>query len=114
MYAIGGTQLITEALKACGGENVFGGQSLPAPLVSVEAVLAARPEAIVAGTEGALRPAWLDAWRSWPALPAVRAGNLFAVDANLLHRPGPRFVAGAEQLCATLDRARAALTSRGL
>jgi len=114
MYAIGGTQLITEALKACGGENVFGGQSLPAPLVSVEAVLAARPEAIVAGTEGAQRPAWLDAWRSWPALPAVRAGNLFAVDANLLHRPGPRFVAGAEQLCATLDRARAALASRGL
>ncbi len=111
---IGGTQLITEALKACGGENVFGGQSLPAPLVSVEAVLAARPEAIVAGTGKAQRPAWLDAWRSWPALPAVRAGNLFAVDANLLHRPGPRFVTGAEQLCATLDRARAALTSAGL
>jgi iron complex transport system substrate-binding protein len=44
----------------------------------------------------------------------VRAGNLFAVDANLLHRPGPRFVAGAEQLCATLDRARAALASKGL
>jgi iron complex transport system substrate-binding protein len=114
MYAIGGSQLITEALKVCGGENVFGALSLPAPLVSVEAVLAARPEAIVAGTEEARRPAWLDAWRSWPALPAVRAGNLYVVDATLLHRPGPRFIAGAEQLCATVDRARTALTARGL
>ena len=114
MFAIGGSQLITEALKACGGENVFGGLSLPAPLVSVEAVLAARPEAIVAGTEEARRPRWLDAWQSWPALPAVRAGNLYVVDANLLHRPGPRFIAGAEQLCATVDRARASLAARGL
>jgi len=114
IYAIGGSQLITEALKACGGENVFGGLSLPAPLVSVESVLAAQPQAIVAGTEEARRPTWLDAWRSWPALPAVRAGNLYVVDANLLHRPGPRFIAGAEQLCATVDRARTALTARGL
>ena len=114
MYAIGGSQLITQALRACGGENVFGGLSLPAPLVSVESVLAAQPEAIVAGTEEARRPAWLDAWRSWPALPAVRADNLYVVDANLLHRPGPRFIAGAEQLCATVDRARNALTARGL
>jgi ABC-type Fe3+-hydroxamate transport system substrate-binding protein len=114
MYAIGGSQLITEALKACGAENVFGALSLPAPLVSIESVLAAQPEAIVAGTEDARRPAWLDAWRSWPALPAVRAGNLYVVDANLLHRPGPRFIAGAEQLCANVDRARTALRARGL
>jgi iron complex transport system substrate-binding protein len=77
-------------------------------------VLAAQPEAIVAGTEEARRPAWLDAWRSWPALPAVRAGNLYVVDANLLHRPGPRFIAGAEQLCANVNRARTALSARGL
>ena len=80
--------------------------------MSVEAVLAARPEAIVAGTDYARRPAWLDAWRSWPALPAVRAGNLYTADAYLLHRPGPRFITGAEQLCATLDQARAALAAR--
>jgi iron complex transport system substrate-binding protein len=53
-----------------------------------------------------VRPDWLDAWRRWRELPAVAHGNLFVVDANLLHRAGPRFVAGAEQLCAALDRAR--------
>ena len=70
-------------------------------------------EAILAGTDHARRPAWLDAWRAWPAVPAVAAGNLYVVDAMLLHRPGPRFLDGVEQICATLDRARAALANSG-
>ena len=60
----------------------------------------------IAGTDNAIRPAWLDEWNHWRELPAVARGNLFVVDANLLHRAGPRFAAGAEQLCAALDRAR--------
>ena len=107
LYTIGGAHLISAAIADCGGENVFSGLSLPAPSVSVEAVLAARPSVIIAGTDGAVRPAWLDAWRRWTDLPAVARGNLFVVDANLLHRPGPRFVDGAEALCAVIDRARA-------
>jgi iron complex transport system substrate-binding protein len=107
LYTIGGRHLITQALAACGGSNVFANLTLPAPTVSVEAVLAARPEAIVAGTDGGARPAWLDAWRRWHDLPAARNDHLYAVDANLLHRSGPRFVDGVAQLCAVLDRARA-------
>ncbi|MGH8713920.1 MAG: cobalamin-binding protein [Casimicrobiaceae bacterium] len=107
LYTIGGKHLISAAIGLCGGENVFAGLSLPAPSVSAEAVLAARPDLIVAGTDGGIRPAWLDAWRQWPGLPAVARGNLFVVDANLLHRAGPRFVDGAEALCAVIDRARA-------
>jgi iron complex transport system substrate-binding protein len=109
LYTIGGAHLISAAIELCGGENVFRELSLPAPSVSVEAVLATRPSVIVAGTDGAVRPAWLDGWRQWADLPAVRAGNLFVVDANLLHRAGPRFVDGAEALCAVIDRARANL-----
>jgi ABC-type Fe3+-hydroxamate transport system substrate-binding protein len=56
-----------------------------------------------------VRPAWLDDWKRWPALPAVARGNLFTVDANLLHRAGPRFIDGVETLCATLGEARARL-----
>ena len=110
LYTIGGGHLITAAIDLCGGANVFAQQALPAPQVSVEAVLAARPDVIVAGADGAVRPAWLDAWAAWRNLPAVTRDNLFVVDANLLHRAGPRFVDGAEQLCAALDQAR---TRRG-
>jgi len=106
LYTVGGGHLITQALATCGGENVFAALALPAPAVDVEAVLAARPDAIIAGVEGGGRPAWLDRWRRWPALPAVARGHLFVVDADLLHRPGPRFLEGAEALCAAVERAR--------
>jgi len=106
LYTIGGAHLINAAIELCGGKNVFSSLTLPAPTVSVEAVLATRPEVIVAGADGAVRPAWLDAWRQWRELPAVAKNNLFVVDANLLHRASPRFIDGAEQLCAVLDRAR--------
>jgi iron complex transport system substrate-binding protein len=106
LYTVGGRHLITAAIALCGGDNVFGSLSVPAPAVSVEEVLAARPEAIVAGTDRAVRPRWLDEWKRWKSLPAVGSDNLFVVDANLLHRAGPRFAAGAEQLCNALDRAR--------
>jgi iron complex transport system substrate-binding protein len=109
LYTIGGGHLISQALRVCGGENVFAALTLPAPGVSVEAVIEARPEAIIAGADGAVRPAWLDDWKRWPTLPAVARGNLYTVDANLLHRAGPRFIDGVEMLCATLAEARAGL-----
>jgi len=106
LYTVGGRHLITAAIRLCGGENVFGALAAPAPAVGIEDVLAARPEAIIAGTDNAIRPVWLDEWKRWKELPAVARGNLFVVDANLLHRAGPRFAAGADQLCAALDQAR--------
>ncbi|MGE5172028.1 MAG: cobalamin-binding protein [Rudaea sp.] len=109
IFTLGGHHLVTQAITLCGGENVFAGLAIPAPQVGIEAVLAAHPDTIIAGTADARRPAWLDAWQRWPALVAVRRHLLFVVDANLLHRPGPRFVDGVAQLCTTLARAREVL-----
>jgi len=39
-------------------------------------------------------------------MDAVRRGALYVVDANLLHRPGPRFIDGIAQLCDALAEAR--------
>lgn len=109
LYTVGGKHLITTALRLCGGTNIFAFLALPAPQVTIEAVLAAAPAAIVAGTDNAVRPAWLDDWKRWKDLPAVEHGNLFVVDANLLHRAGPRFADGVAQLCAALAQARSNL-----
>jgi iron complex transport system substrate-binding protein len=109
LFTIGGHHLISEALGVCGGENVFAALTLPAPQVSVEAVIKAKPDAIVAGGDHEVRPQWLDQWKRWTTLPAVAQGNLFTVDANFLHRPGPRFLDGVAGLCAVLDTARTRL-----
>jgi iron complex transport system substrate-binding protein len=108
LFTVGGGHLITQALDACGGDNVFAALTVPAPQVSTEAVLAARPEVIIAGGDGNVRPAWLDDWKRWSDLPAVRDGQLHAADGDRLHRPGPRFVEGVVQLCEALASARRA------
>ena len=104
LFTIGGRHLISQAIRACGGQNVFADLALPAPQVSVEAVLAARPDAIIAGGNGDERPKWLDDWRRWPDLPAAANAQLHAVDADRLHRPGPRFAEGVAQLCEVIGR----------
>jgi iron complex transport system substrate-binding protein len=106
LFTLGGQHLVSKAIAACGGRNVFSQLTLPAPQVSIEAVLAANPQVIIAGTNGAARPPWLDAWRAWPSIDAVRRDALYAVDANLLHRPGPRFIDGIVELCDALADAR--------
>ena len=106
LFTLGGHHLVSEAITRCGGRNVFETLTMPAPQVSTESVLAADPQVILAGTDNAVRPAWLDAWTRWPALAAVRRHALYAVDANLLHRPGPRFADGVAQLCEALAKAR--------
>ncbi len=111
VYTIGGRHLITQALDVCAADNVFASLTTPAPAVTVEGVLAAAPDAIIAATDGAVAPEWLGAWRRWPQLPATRYGNFATVDANLLHRPGPRFVEGVEALCVAIDAARARMAA---
>ena len=107
LQTIGGRHLISEAIALCGGANVFAALTLPAPMVSLEAVLAMQPDSIIAGSDDGRRPIWLDEWKRWRDVPAVRYGNLFVADGDLLHRSGPRFVDGVEALCAMLAQARA-------
>lgn len=106
LLTVGGGQIISDAIRLCGGRNVFAGLTGKTPAVSAEAVLAADPEAIVASGMGAGNPVGLDDWRAWPDLAAVRHGNLFFVSADLMQRPTPRLLDGMAQLCGHLETAR--------
>ena len=103
---VGGQQIIGSAIRLCGGVNIFDHLTSKAPVVSVEAVLAADPEAVVASGVDEVRPDWLDAWRHWPQLTAAARGNLFSIPPDLIQRHTPRLLDGAEQLCRDLDTAR--------
>lgn len=106
LMTVGGTQVISDAIRLCGGENVFADLKPLAPKVTVEAVLAADPEVIVASGMGESRPEWLDDWRQWKTLVAVKRNNLFFVPPDLIQRHTPRIVEGAEKLCAHLETVR--------
>jgi iron complex transport system substrate-binding protein len=106
LSTVGGGQIISSIIRLCGGKNVFGELQAAAPVISVEAVLAADPEVIVASGMDEARPEWLDDWKRWPALTAVARDNLFFIPPDLIQRHTPRLLDGAEQLCAHLETAR--------
>lgn len=104
LQTVNGEHMISHVIELCGGRNVFDSVPLLAPRVSVEAVLEARPEAIVASGMDRARPEWLDAWRQYPDLPAVRNEALLFIPPDHLQRPTARLLLGARDLCEQLDR----------
>jgi iron complex transport system substrate-binding protein len=106
LSTINGRQIISDVLRLCSARNVFADLPGLAPAVSVEAVLAANPEAIIASGMGEARPEWLDEWRRWPQLAATAHGNLFFVPPELIQRHTTRLLDGAERLCADIELAR--------
>lgn len=98
--------LISDVIRLCGGRNVFAELVPLVSRLSVESVLRADPEVIVASGMDKARPEWLDDWLRWKSMQAVKHGQLYFVPPDLLQRHTPRIVEGATQLCAHLDRAR--------
>lgn len=107
LMTINGKHLISDVMRLCGGENVFGSLPVLAPQVTAEAVLAANPDVILASGMGEARPEWLDEWKRWPKLTATAQGNLYFIPPELIQRHTPRILDGAERMCKDLDEARA-------
>ncbi len=106
LITVGGRQLINQAITLCGGRNVFGDLPVLSPTVSVEAVLRADPQLIVASSPGS--QAWLRAWTRFDQLSAVRHAQLVALSPDLLPRMGANVLDGVQQLCGAIATARRA------
>ncbi len=106
LMTVGGGQVISDVIRLCGGENVFADLKPLAPKVSIEAVLAADPEVIIASGMDEARPEWLDDWRQWRNLTAVERDNLYFIPPDLIQRHTPRLIEGAARLCTQLETAR--------
>ncbi|WP_460142398.1 cobalamin-binding protein [Pseudomonas sp. S3_B08] len=97
LYTVGGGQIISDALEVCGARNIFAELKLPAPQVSIEAVLQRDPEVIVAGDQ-----AQLGAWKAWPQVAAVRQGRLLLVTDKGLERPSGQMISATAKLCQSI------------
>ncbi len=103
LLSVNGRHLISDALRLCGGRNVFSAAKTLIPLVSREQILDARPEAIVTGGFGSEA---LQAWRGLELVPAVRDRRIYAIDPDWLHAQGPHVLEGVRALCGRLELAR--------
>ena len=103
LLTVNGGHLISDALRLCGGHNVFAAAKTLTPLVSREQILDARPEAIVTGGFGSEA---LQAWKGLESVPAVRNRRIYAIDPDWLHAQGPHVLQGVRALCGRLELAR--------
>jgi iron complex transport system substrate-binding protein len=100
--------LIGRAITLCGGVNVFGELERLAPRVNLEAVLTKDPEAIMVGGLGEENRDWVDDWKSYPEMTAVREHHLFFIPPSLFQRPTPRMLDGTRMACEKLEQVRKA------
>lgn len=106
IMTISGQHLISDIIELCGGENVFSDLNTITPRISLESVLASNSEVIVSGGMGKARPEWIEEWKPWKTLPAVKNEQLYFIDPALMQRVGPRILQGADKLCEFLEQAR--------
>ena len=105
LLTVNGEHLISDVIGLCGGVNVFAGAPVLTPAVSLEAVLAARPDVILGGSS-AMRFGDLEAeWRA-VRVAALRTLPVRHVPPDLIQRQTGRIAQGARAVCAHLDDIR--------
>src|SRR5256885_1773457 len=104
LLTVNGAHLISDALRLCGGHNVFAAAKTLTPLVSPEQILDAQPRAILTG---GLRSEALQAGEGVETVPAGRNKRIFAVDPGWLHAHGAPRLRGVRALCERLAPAPA-------
>jgi iron complex transport system substrate-binding protein len=106
LYTVNGEHLISRGLAVCGAVNAFADLDALAPHVSLEAVLAANPDVLIApALPGQDDP--LEHWRAWPRLNAVQSGRMMLLPADEISRATPRLLDSIEQACIVFDGFRA-------
>lgn len=109
LITVSGAHLISGVVRLCGGVNVFGAARVLTPAVSAEAVLAARPQAVIMSSGAGQAADRAARWARFALVPAVQRGALYAVDPSLLERQGPRLADAAQILCESVSLARKSL-----
>lgn len=106
LQTLNGEHIISDVIRLCGGRNVFSDAKTLAPKISFESVLARDPDFIIASGMGEARPDWLDNWRKWPTLSAVKNDRLHFIPPDIIQRHTPRILLGAKAMCGFLHPER--------
>ena len=93
-YTPGKASFLTNILNLCGAESAFPLLNFEASPVSLESIIASNPDIIIS-----LKPVDPNFWKNWPEINAVKHHKVYGIDPDILARPGPRVLEGAEKVC---------------
>ncbi|MFZ6747804.1 cobalamin-binding protein [Undibacterium sp. Ren11W] len=106
IFTLNDKNIVSDVIRTCGGENIFGRLAADAPSVSTEAVLKENPELIISGDSKNQAQSGILQWKDYSNLLAVKNHNLLALDGDQLNRAGPRIIQGAKAVCLAMEAAR--------
>jgi iron complex transport system substrate-binding protein len=102
-YSVGPGSFLDDMYKTLGATNIAESTGQAYPQLSAEAIIAANPDVIILADEGFGENATTVAARpGWSAINAVKNDRIYAIDPDIVSRPGPRIVDAMRQLAAAL------------
>jgi iron complex transport system substrate-binding protein len=98
--------IISDIIQICGGEQLFANEKVLVPTVSREAVIKANPEIIFTAVDSAKMASDWSMWTSFPQLAATKNKAFVDLDGDIISRPSPRIMQGAQKICAEINKVR--------
>ena len=105
LLTVNGAHIISDVIALCGGQNVFADVAQLTPNVSIEAVLAAKPEVILGGGSAGGEKEFAAQWRE-SAVESLRRLPAHYINPDHIQRQTPRIAEGARAVCAALEQVR--------
>ena len=105
LMTVSGAHLISDVIALCGGENVFADIAQLTATVSLEAVIAAKPDVILGGGSAGGAKEFTAEWRASAVTP-LRELPAYYVDPDRIQQATPRIVEGARAVCSALELVR--------
>lgn len=94
-YTAGGNTYINDMIEIAGGENIA--KDLQGWKYSLEKIVEKNPKIIICSKFGGTKKG-LENGNGYSELEAIKKGDLYEIDNNLLDRQGPRLIEGLEKL----------------
>jgi len=106
LMTVNDRHMISDVMRLCGGENIFAGLPLLTPVVSLEDVMARKPQVVLGGGSSMAADELAALWRTQARLTGLRDIPVLRVDPDAIQRQTPRVLLGADAVCAHLDTVR--------
>jgi iron complex transport system substrate-binding protein len=99
LIVFGKNSIGDEVIELAGGRNIMEGK-IAYPQISLETLIEKQPDVIILAHMTKVQDPLKEVKRraNWDKLRAVREGNVYAIDADIIDRPGPRLTQAVELL----------------
>jgi ABC-type Fe3+-hydroxamate transport system substrate-binding protein len=103
LYTVGSRNVIADAIRQCGGRNIYDDIDFPAPIVEFEDIKKRNPEVILMATTPITARDWRERWARFPQIAAVANRQVLTFSDPRLARMGPGAIEAVPALCKLLE-----------